>query len=136
MKVYFVYSNNNKRSESLVNRIQNSMKQLDNGYELYTCTSYLGIDKLKLDSRCMYVFLFDEIASLMKYKNNLKSSSINLLITENLSSNYLIDSLKFVNDICYAKNDIELISNRIVSSYNKQTRDSVNKNKRRSVYNE
>ena len=51
-------------------------------------------------------------------------------ITENLSEQHIINTLKCVSDICYLKTDVNTIASRIINAYNR------NKVRLRNAYNE
>ena len=40
-------------------------------------------------------------------------------VTENLSEQHIINTLKYVIDICYLKTDVNLIATRIIKAYNR-----------------
>lgn len=40
-------------------------------------------------------------------------------VTENLSEQHIINTLKHVSDICYLKTDVNVIATRIINAYNR-----------------
>lgn len=40
-------------------------------------------------------------------------------VTENLSEQHIINTLKHVSDICYLKTDVNVITTRIINAYNR-----------------
>ena len=51
--------------------------------------------------------------------NEACKSSIIVNVTENLSEQHVINTLKYVSDICYLKSDVNIIASRIICAYNK-----------------
>ena len=49
----------------------------------------------------------------------LPKNSIVINVTENLSEQHVINTLKYVSDICYLKTDVNVIATRIINAYNK-----------------
>lgn len=49
---------------------------------------------------------------------DLPKNTIIINVTENLSEQHIIASLKYVTDICYLKNDINMIVSRIIKVSN------------------
>lgn len=58
----------------------------------------------------------------------LPPNTIAINITENLSEQHIINTLKYVSDICYLKTDVTTIASRIITAYNR------NKVKLRNAY--
>lgn len=100
--------------------------------------------KTIIDSKCGYKF--NQVAeNLLNYwkENKIKANKKNIIvvfsndwnfvkesalkcpkaflinITENLSEQHVINTLKFVSDICYLKTDVNLITTRIIKAYNR-----------------
>lgn len=46
-----------------------------------------------------------------------EKAKMKINITENFSEQHIINSLKYVHDICYLKSDVNLITTRIMKAY-------------------
>lgn len=122
IKIFFIYSKEDKTFEVLAGKIAETMKKTSKEYEFFKHVSCLENEEQKSDINGIHLLMFNDFKNLIKYRSNYNNAKHSLLITDNLSAAFLLDSLKFVNDICYAKNNVELIVKKIMSSYNEQTR--------------
>lgn len=83
---------------------------------------------LNMQETNLYLVISNDIRFVKDLKGVVDKCKIVIHITNNLSANHIIDSLKYVSDICYANLGMDSLVSRIVTSYNRQnTREGLNK---------
>ena len=113
MKVGFVYSEKYSCYDELLREIIEDIKEKVKDEEVEARNIVCKSNRKKYD---LYVILSDDIENLKNSICKFKCKSKAVLITENLSEEYIRYALNDVIDIVYAKNNIENITNRIIDN--------------------
>ena len=114
----FVFDKNNKRFNEMFKKIKETIEEKHKSYKACYYNKCDSAGHLANHGVCIYIF--NDIKDLAKNANNIKIKLPTILLTENILSGFILDALRYVNDICYMKNDVEVIVHRIINSYKKQ----------------
>jgi hypothetical protein len=60
-----------------------------------------------------YIFVIDDIEELGSYYKRLKTPQCSILITENLNTDFILESIEMTSEIIYGGSDIKNIVERI-----------------------
>lgn len=81
-------------------------------------TEYWKKNGIKANKKSIVV-IFSNDWNFVKNISLKQAKAFIINVTENLSEQHVINTLKFVSDICYLKTDVNLITTRIVKAYNR-----------------
>lgn len=117
MKLCFVYDKENDKYDKLANEIDNYLKENDSKLKVSNLLDEnINISKTKND---FYVIFSDSATELKETYEKLKRPKKVMLITENLTVEYVMVCVDLTKHICYSKNSIIDICSRIESAYEK-----------------
>ncbi|MEG2235430.1 MAG: hypothetical protein RR144_03210 [Clostridia bacterium] len=106
MDVIFVYKLDEKEYGELVKNIENKFKE----YITELSVKITVKDKLNIRNKAdVYIIISSDIEEVQNYSKSIKDKSKILILTENLSSSYIIKSVEITKNICYLKNEIDYI---------------------------
>jgi len=131
MKLCFVYNEKNDKYDKLAKEISSYFKQ--NGSKVKVANTVDEIETVgdnngaKEDKRLkvyttkddLYVFFSDSPEELKQNYEKLKRPKKAMIITENLTVEYIMLCVDLAKNICYAKKDISEICSRIEAMYEK-----------------
>lgn len=107
MNIMFIYDFNNNEYENLVSCIENKINFKSKVYKKNKITV-----KAKAD---VYVIISNDINEIEIYFKNIKEKSRVCVLTDNLSSSYIVKLIGITKNICYLKNDTDVIIKKIYS---------------------
>lgn len=112
MNVYFLYNLNNVVINELVDSLMNNINLSKSKFKMFKK------DKLNIKtSSNIYIVISNEIEEIKNFFSKIKENNNTMIITDNLASSFILECANLTNSICYLKNSIEVISNRIVELY-------------------
>jgi len=95
---------------------QSELRMNDAADRLRQCCKNNGIKTYNKDITVVFSndcnFVKDTVVKLPK-------NVVVVNVTENLSEQHIINTLKYVSDICYLKTDVDVIATRIINAYNR-----------------
>ena len=116
MKVGFVYSEKYACYDGLIKDV---IENLTNKIDKEKVVLERIINKSTRKKYDLYIFASNDIQDFKAVFEMIKCNDKVVLITENLSEEYITYAINNVIDIIYAKNNVETIIKRIIGSMNK-----------------
>lgn len=115
MKIVFIYDNSNEMYKKLVNGITESLESSESKENVVIS------NKFSPRSKCdIYVVVSDNILEIKKYSEKILDKNRILILTENLASSHVINCIEITPNVCYMKNDINVISKKICAIFSSE----------------
>ncbi|MCX8075065.1 MAG: hypothetical protein N2749_05715 [Clostridia bacterium] len=115
MKCTFIYDISNIDHRDRIDEIIYYFNNIsDNGKDF----SFKVLDKVsKSLISDVYVMVFDSVEKINEYSQKISEKLKLIIMTENLSSSHVASCVKITPNVCYFKNDINVLAKKIYETY-------------------
>jgi hypothetical protein len=114
MNIFFIYNLENKEYENITLKIEEKMKNIVKDCVINITRKDKLNNRLKPD---IYAILSDDYEEVDRYFENIKDTSKSIVLTNNISSSNILNLIKNTKNVCYMKNDIEILVRKIYNVY-------------------
>lgn len=114
MDILFIYNLEEKEFENITFRIEEKMKNMVKD----TIINVVRKDKLNYRLKPdVYVILSDNYEEVDVYFEKLKDKNKSIVLTNNISASNILNLIKSTKNVCYMKNDVEVLVRKIYNVY-------------------
>lgn len=113
MNILLIY---NKKDEKLKNRASQIKEYIESNKEQYNIKCVLR-QGLNVD---LYIIISNNIDEIKKYSEKINDKEKIIILTSNINSGHILECIEITDNICYLKNKITSILDRINKIYEKK----------------
>lgn len=114
MNIVFIYNLETEEFENIVSEIEEKIKNMMKDTIINIVRKNKINYRLKAD---VYVILSDDYEEVDVYFEKLKDKNKSIVLTNNISSSNILNLIKNTKNVCYMKNDIEVLIRKIYNVY-------------------
>lgn len=114
MNIFFIYNFEEKEFENISLEIEKNIKNIIKDININVIRKEKINNRLKAD---IYVILSDDYLEVGEHFGKIKDKNKSIVLTNNISSSNILGLIENTKNICYMKNDAEILVRRIYNVY-------------------
>ncbi len=114
MNILFIYELENEELQNITFKIEEKIKILIKNKTINILRKNKINQRVKAD---IYVILSDNYEEVDIYFEKIKDKNKSIVLTSNISSSNILNLIKNTKNVCYTKNDVDVLANKIYNVY-------------------
>jgi hypothetical protein len=114
MNIFFIYNFEEKEFQNISLEIEKNIKNIIKDININVIRKEKINNRLKAD---IYVILSDDYLEVGGHFGKIKDKNKSIVLTNNISSSNILGLIENTKNICYMKNDAEILVRRIYNVY-------------------
>ncbi|MDF2865827.1 MAG: hypothetical protein K0R72_645 [Clostridia bacterium] len=114
MNILFIYELENEELKNITLKIEEKIKILIKDKTINVLRKNKVNQRVKAD---IYVILSDNYEEVDLYFERIKDKNKSIVLTNNIASSNILNLIKNTKNVCYAKNDVDVLAKKIYNVY-------------------